>query len=115
MTRCQLNTDRAAVLIIAIPLKKRWLLNLLIQPGVRKSVMSIYINPENPGLAMSLGMPQKHLYSASLHLCQKTYLHFVSDYHKERVKVKKKPSVHTQVTNLVKRVLKPAYNDFKQS
>jgi hypothetical protein len=34
----------------------------------KHSVMSVFINPENPSLALSLGVPDKHLYSVSLHL-----------------------------------------------
>jgi hypothetical protein len=70
-----------------------------------QSVMSIYINPRNPSLAISLGMPDKNLYSASLHLCQKTHLHFNSDYYEERIKVKRNPSIRTQVTNIVQKVI----------
>ncbi len=70
-----------------------------------KSVMSVYINPQYPSLAISLGMPEKHLYSASLHLCQKTHFHFVSDYHEERIRVKRRPSIRTQATNIVKKII----------
>lgn len=68
-----------------------------------QSIVSIYINPKNPSLAISLKMQEKHLYSASLHLCQKKYLHFSSDYFDERVKVKKKLSIRTQATRIVKK------------
>ena len=65
------------------------------------SVMSVFINPDNPSLAISLGVPGKHLYSASLHLCKNSYLHYLSDYFEERVKIKTKPSVRSQATRIV--------------
>lgn len=70
------------------------------------SLMSIYVNPRNPSLAISLGLAQEHLYSSSLHLCQGEFLHFACDYYDERIKVRQKPSVRTQVTRLVEKVVK---------
>lgn len=65
------------------------------------SIMSIYINPENPSLAISLGTPNKHFYSASLHLCQKRFIHFSSDYYDERIALRKNASARTQATKIV--------------
>jgi hypothetical protein len=67
--------------------------------------LSIYINPDNPSLAISLGLPDKHLYSGTLHLCQGGYLHYSCDYYDERVKIKRKPSVRTQVTQLAQKIV----------
>jgi hypothetical protein len=67
----------------------------------KHSIMSIYINPKYPSLAISLGTPNKHLYSASLHLCKKRFLHFSSDYYDERIKIKKSPSTRAQATKIV--------------
>jgi hypothetical protein len=69
------------------------------------SILSIYINPDNPSLAISLGLPDKHLYSGTLHLCQGSYLHYSCDYYDERVKVRRKPSVRTQATQLVQKIV----------
>ncbi|MEO0376077.1 MAG: hypothetical protein AAF329_15940 [Cyanobacteria bacterium P01_A01_bin.17] len=69
------------------------------------SVLSVYINPDNPSLAISLGLPDKHLYSGALHLCQGMYLHYSCDYYDERVKIKRRPSVRTQVTKLVQKIV----------
>tara|TARA_B100001063_G_scaffold210174_1_gene207619 strand:- start:8130 stop:9146 length:1017 start_codon:yes stop_codon:yes gene_type:complete len=70
-----------------------------------QSILSIYINPEIPSLAISLGLPQKNLYSGSLHLCQGTHLHYTCNYYDERVEVKRRPSVRTQVTRLVQKIV----------
>lgn len=69
------------------------------------SILSIYINPENPSLAISLGLPDKHLYSGALHLCQGRYLHYSCDYYDERVEIKQRPSVRTQATQLVQKIV----------
>ena len=77
-----------------------------------ESLMSIFINPTNPSLAITVGLPEKHVYSASLHLCQGTHLHFISDYYDERVKVKRRPSIRTQAIRIVQKVIsewKPAH------
>jgi len=77
-----------------------------------RSVMSVYVNPENPSLAISLALERKQMYSATLHLCQGKYLHFECDYFDERVEIRSKPSVRTQVSRLVSKVISewnPAY------
>jgi hypothetical protein len=70
-----------------------------------QSVMSIYINPSNPSLAISINLPDKNVFSANLHLCQGTYLHLTSDYYDERVKVKKEPSIRTQATQICEKII----------
>jgi hypothetical protein len=77
-----------------------------------QSLMSIYINPSNPSLAISVGLPDKEeIFSAHLHLCEATYLHLTCDYYDERIKVKKTPSVRTQATRICEKIIsdwKPA-------
>ncbi|MGP1386686.1 MAG: hypothetical protein ACTS2F_24220 [Thainema sp.] len=70
-----------------------------------KSLMSIYINPDRPSLAILVSFLDKDLFSAHLHLCQGKYLHFRSDYYDERVAVKRRPSIRTQVTRIVEKVV----------
>lgn len=70
-----------------------------------ESIMSIYINPVEPGLAIVMSLLDEDLFSAHLHLCQNKYLHFVSDYYDECLKVKKRPSVRTQATRIVKKII----------
>ena len=69
------------------------------------SVMSIYINPDHPSLAVSLAFDGEHLYSGSLHLCQSQLLHYVCDYYEERIRLEKRPSVRTQATRLVEKLV----------
>lgn len=67
-----------------------------------ESIMSVYINPEYPRITMHLSLLGKELLSASIHLCKGTHLHLRSDYHEERIKLKKRPSVRTQATEMFK-------------
>ncbi len=69
------------------------------------SVMSIFINPEQPSLAISLGLDEEDLYSGSLHICQNQFLHYTCDHYEERIRLKKKPSIRTQATRLVEKVI----------
>ena len=69
------------------------------------SIMSIFINPEQPSLAMSLGFGEEHLYSGSLHVCQSKFLHYTCDYDEERIRLKKKPSIRTQATRMVEKII----------
>ena len=68
------------------------------------SIMSIFINPEQPSLAIFLGLGEEHLYSGSLHICQNQFLHYTCDHYEERIRLKRKPSIRTQATRLVKRL-----------
>lgn len=70
-----------------------------------QSIVSIFINPINPSLAVSIALKDKHIYSGSLHLCQGIYLHYRCDYYDERVKVRRKPSIRTQATRIVQKVI----------
>ena len=69
------------------------------------SVMSIFINPEQPSLAISLGLGEKNLYKGVLHICQDRFLHYTCDHYEERIRLKRKPSIRTQATRLVEKVI----------
>ncbi|BAY10963.1 HNH endonuclease [Calothrix sp. NIES-2098] len=69
------------------------------------STCSIYINPNQPSLALIISLGDKLIYQSNLHLCQSKYLHYSGDFYDERLKVKKSPSVRTQATKLIQKVL----------
>ena len=52
-----------------------------------------------------MGLLDRHLFSAHLHLCQGTHLHFTSDYYDERIKVRKRPSIRAQATKIVEKIV----------
>jgi len=75
------------------------------------SACSIYINPDQASLAMTFALRDQQLFSASLHLCKGQFLHYMSDGIDETLRVQRKPSVRTQATRLIEKVLddwKPA-------
>jgi len=72
---------------------------------------SIYINPESPSLFVLISFLERHVFENSVHLCQGRYLHFMGSI-EERITVKRRPSVRTQVTKLVNKIItdwKPAH------
>lgn len=69
------------------------------------SLISVYINPTSPSLAITVGLPEKILFSGSIHLCQGKYLHLTSNYYDERVDIKTDLSIRAQVTDLVSAVI----------
>ena len=71
----------------------------------KESICSIYINPENPSLAISIGLAEQHLFSGTLHFCKGTHFHYMCDYYDERIRVKRTPSVRTQATKLVRKII----------
>ena len=70
------------------------------------SVCSIYINPNQPSLALVFFLGGKELLRGNLHLCQSKYLHYSSEGIDDRVPVKSKPSVRTQATQIVNHILR---------
>jgi len=70
----------------------------------QNSICSIYINPSQPSLAIILLYEKEVLLTALLHKCGK-YLHFICDNFEERVPIKKLPSVRTQATGILSKVL----------
>ncbi len=67
-----------------------------------KSILSVYINPDVPRITMHLSLWEQDLFKASIHLCDGTHLHLESDYHEERIELKKRPSIRTQATEMFK-------------
>ena len=70
----------------------------------QKSICSIFINTSQPSLAIILLYEKEVLLTGSLHKCGK-YLHFICDNFEERVPIKKSPSVRTQATRILSKVL----------
>ncbi|WP_125828483.1 HNH endonuclease [Paraferrimonas haliotis] len=67
----------------------------------QKSSLTIYINPQQPSLALTVFYDRELIFSASLHKCQNKYLHLESDGPTLRNKIARKPSIRTQVTDIV--------------
>ncbi len=72
----------------------------------RQSACSIYINPEQPSLAVAFALRGEHLFSGSLHLCQGRFLHYQSDGIDERLAVRARPSIRAQARRIVKQILR---------
>lgn len=75
------------------------------------STCSIYINPNQPSLALVVSLGDELVYQGNLHLCRGKYLHFSGDYYDESIKVKKRLSVRTQATRIIQKVI----NDWEPS
>ena len=71
----------------------------------QKSSGSIYINPAFPSLALLIFYGDELLYKAHLHKCKDKHLHFISDEFEERIPLKKNPSIRTQATGIMKKVM----------
>lgn len=69
------------------------------------STCSIYINPNQPSLALIIYFRDEAIYKSNLHLCQGKYLHYSGDFYNERFEVKKLSSVRTQVTKIMQKVI----------
>ena len=71
-----------------------------------KSIATIYINPEEPSLALTVFYGDELLYKAHLHKCNKRSFHFLTEKFEERTPIKKFPSIRTQATEIVQKVIK---------
>ncbi|MCA1494975.1 HNH endonuclease [Ensifer sp. NBAIM29] len=69
------------------------------------SLASIYVNPDKPSLAIEVALRDQHLLSGSLHICEGRFLHYIDEYREDRIELRKSPSVRTQVSSLVNKVL----------
>ncbi len=69
------------------------------------SICSIYINPQQPSLAINIALRDQHLFSGSLHLGQGKFLHYANDCYDERVLVRQYPSVRTQASAIVRSIV----------
>jgi hypothetical protein len=71
-----------------------------------ESACAIYINPDQPSLAIVLSFREQQILSGSLHLCQRRFLDYASEGISERVPIKSKPSIRAQATCIVNQVLR---------
>ena len=71
-----------------------------------ESSASIYINPAEPWVTILFSLRRQSLLTGSLHLCQGQFLHYHCEGIDDRVPVTDRPSVRTQVTNIVNSVLR---------
>lgn len=69
------------------------------------SACTIYINPNQPSLAFSIFLENELVHQGSLHLCQQKCLHYLDNYCDESIKIKKRPSVRTQVTAIMQKLI----------
>lgn len=69
------------------------------------SVGSIYVNPNQPSLAVIVSLRDRPLFSGSLHLCQGTHLHFHSDFFDERTRLRHGRDTREQALRVVENVL----------
>lgn len=69
------------------------------------SLMTIYINPSQASLAFVVFFKNENIFSGSIHLCQKKYLHVITQDYDEKLLTKRTPSVRTQVTNIIKKII----------
>jgi hypothetical protein len=65
----------------------------------------IYINPDQPSLAIVFFLRDQEIISGHLHLCQGQYLHYHTDGIDDRVPVDRRMGVRTQATRIVNTVL----------
>lgn len=72
----------------------------------RDSLGTIYINPDQPSLAIAFFLEGRSIFSGHFHLCRGKHLHFYCDGYDERRPVSRKPSVRGQVTRLIKNLLR---------
>ncbi|MCM3172888.1 hypothetical protein [Paenibacillus sp. MER 99-2] len=70
------------------------------------SICTIYINPEQPSLAITMFLQNEMIYSGSLHHCKNQKLHFVCDNFEESIVIDSVPSVRTQATKLIEKIIR---------
>lgn len=70
------------------------------------SACSIYINPDQPSLAIVIFLRQQPVLSGSLHLCQGKFLDYASEGIDDRVPIRPKPSIRSQASRIVNQVLR---------
>lgn len=71
----------------------------------KDSACSIYINPDQPSLAIVIVLGPQQVLTGSLHLCHGKFLDYTSEGIDERVPIRFKPSVRAQATRIVNQVL----------
>jgi hypothetical protein len=70
------------------------------------SIMTVYINPTRPSLAISVFLETRQLYQGHLHRCGGGTLHYVGDGHEERTILRRLESVRSQASRIVQKVEK---------
>ncbi|AFM04794.1 HNH endonuclease [Bernardetia litoralis DSM 6794] len=85
-------------------LDKNVMIRLTANDWKEKSISTIYINPSNPSLALTIFYNEKLVFSCHLHKCN-THLHFVCDNYEERTPIKKQTNVRTQATEIINRII----------
>ncbi len=71
----------------------------------KDSVCTVYINPENPSLALFIFLNKEIIFHSNLHLCTNNKLHFSCDSYEERISIKSKPSIRAQATSIINKIL----------
>lgn len=69
-----------------------------------KSICSIYINPKQPSLALTIFYNKNIILQGSLHKCG-DFLHYMCDNFEERKKIKPKHNVRKQAVDIIRKVL----------
>lgn len=69
------------------------------------SMCTIYINPTQPSLAISIFLKDEILNKGHLHRCG-DYLHFACDKYEERTLIQRPPDVRTQAKRIVQKFIK---------
>lgn len=70
-----------------------------------KSFLSIYINPAQPSLALTVFYDNELIFTAALHKCKNKYLHLESDGPSKRERIKRNPSIRSQVTSMIQELV----------
>ena len=86
-------------------LDKNAAIHLTAKDWKEKSIGSIYINPTTPSIAFILSYGDDNIYTASMHKCN-GHLHFMCDNFEERTPIRKKPSIRTQASDIMQKVIK---------
>ena len=86
-------------------LDKNMAIKLTADDWDKESICTIYINPNQPSLALTVFYKREVLYSGSLHICSEKYLHYESDSFEERVEIRKRPSTRKQATDIIQNII----------
>jgi hypothetical protein len=71
-----------------------------------KSLMTIYINPNQPSLAFTIFYEKEDIFSGSIHKCEKKHLHYHDRSNfDERMIITNRPSIRTQTTKIIQKVI----------
>jgi hypothetical protein len=71
-----------------------------------ESACGIYINPDQPSLAIALSLGEQQILRGSLHLCQGKFLDYSSEGVDDRVPIQPKPSIRAQASRIVNQILR---------